>query len=113
MSGVSDQSLTLIVPAQFHRQLIVPSDEDYRELQLHLAQDPEAGDVIQGTGGFRKMRWVDRRRGQAVPLEWFPRLRDATPEERHSWELIGRGVGIRWPALDEDISVAGLLGFPD
>ena len=40
------------------------SDEDYRELQLHLARDPEAGDVIQGTGGFRKVRWADRRRGQ-------------------------------------------------
>jgi hypothetical protein len=41
-----------------------PSDEDYRQLQLHLARDPEAGDVIQGTGGFRKVRWADRRRGQ-------------------------------------------------
>jgi hypothetical protein len=32
------------------------SDEDYRQLQLHLARDPEDGDVIQGTGGFRKTR---------------------------------------------------------
>ena len=40
------------------------NDEDYRELQLHLARDPEAGDAIQGTGGFRKLRWADRRRGQ-------------------------------------------------
>ena len=40
------------------------SDEDYRELQRHLASDPEAGDVIQGTGGFRKVRWADPRRGQ-------------------------------------------------
>jgi hypothetical protein len=35
--------------------------DDYRELQLHLARDPEAGDVIPGTGGFRKLRWPDRR----------------------------------------------------
>jgi uncharacterized protein DUF2442 len=52
-------------------------------------------------------------RSLTVPLEWFPRLRDASPEQRAAWELIGRGIGIRWPALDEDISVAGLLGFPD
>ena len=45
----------------------------------------------------------------AVPLEWFPRLRDATPNQRANWRLIGRGVGIRWEDLDEDLSVAGLL----
>ena len=37
-------------------------DDGYRDLQLHLAHDPEAGDVIPGTGGFRKVRWADRRR---------------------------------------------------
>jgi Protein of unknown function (DUF2442) len=31
----------------------------------------------------------------AVPLEWFPRLRDATPEQRGRWRLIGRGQGTR------------------
>ncbi|HWZ50129.1 MAG TPA: DUF2442 domain-containing protein [Granulicella sp.] len=45
----------------------------------------------------------------AAPLEWFPRLRDATPEQRNNWRLIGRGQGIYWPDVDEDISVAGLL----
>ena len=40
------------------------SDDEYRELQLHFARDPEAGDVIQGTGGFRKVRWADARRGK-------------------------------------------------
>ena len=44
-----------------------------------------------------------------VPLEWFPRLRDATPEQRSHWRLIGRGVGIHWEDLDEDLSVVGLL----
>src|SRR2546422_6689248 len=52
-------------------------------------------------------------RSLAVPLEWFPRLRDATPEACKRWELIGRGLGIHWPDLDEDLSVAGLLGLPD
>ena len=45
----------------------------------------------------------------AAPLEWFPRLRDATPEQRCHWRLIGGGQGIHWPDVDEDISVAGLL----
>lgn len=40
------------------------TDDEYRELQVHLARDPEAGDVIRGSGGFRKVRWGDRRRGQ-------------------------------------------------
>jgi len=40
------------------------TDDQYRELQLHLARDPEAGAVIQGSGGFRKVRWADRRRGE-------------------------------------------------
>jgi hypothetical protein len=45
----------------------------------------------------------------AVPLEWFPKLRDATPVQRKNWRFIGRGQGIHWPDVDEDISVAGLL----
>ena len=45
----------------------------------------------------------------SVPLEWFPSLRDASPEARAHWRLIGQGVGIHWEELDEDISVAGLL----
>ena len=45
----------------------------------------------------------------AVPLAWFPRLRDATPEQRKSWRLIGRGQGIHCADVDEDIWVAGLL----
>ena len=38
------------------------SDDEYRELQLYLAAHPEAGDVMPGTGGFRKLRWADQRR---------------------------------------------------
>ncbi len=45
----------------------------------------------------------------AVSLEWFPRLRDATAEQRRHWRFIGRWQGIHWPDVDEDISVAGLL----
>ena len=45
----------------------------------------------------------------AVPLAWFPRLLHATLKERNKWRLIGRGHGIHWEELDEDISVEGLL----
>ena len=44
-----------------------------------------------------------------VPLAWYPRLLHSTPEERADWLLIGDGRGIHWEAIDEDISVAGLL----
>jgi hypothetical protein len=44
-----------------------------------------------------------------VPLEWFPKLRDASPEVRQNWRLIGKGIGINWPDLDEDLSLEGLL----
>lgn len=49
----------------------------------------------------------------SVPLSWFPRLLNATDEQREAWELIGQGVGIHWEKIDEDISVAGLLGLPE
>jgi Protein of unknown function (DUF2442) len=45
----------------------------------------------------------------AVPLSWFPRLREATESQRRNWRFIGRGQGIHWPEVDEDISVASLL----
>ena len=45
----------------------------------------------------------------AAPLEWFPRLRDATSEQRGHWRLIGGGEGIHWPDIDEDIAVETLL----
>ncbi|HET8628797.1 MAG TPA: DUF2442 domain-containing protein [Thermomicrobiales bacterium] len=45
----------------------------------------------------------------SVPLAWFPRLAGATAAQRQHWELIGRGIGIHWPDVDEDLSVARLL----
>jgi hypothetical protein len=45
----------------------------------------------------------------SAPLAWFPRLLDATKEERADFRLMGGGEGIHWPQVDEDISVAGLL----
>ena len=45
----------------------------------------------------------------SAPLAWYPRLLDATPEQRSRWRLIGGGYGINWEELDEDISVRGLM----
>lgn len=44
-----------------------------------------------------------------VPLEWFPRLQNATVAEKQNWRLIGGGIGMHWEAVDEDISVESLL----
>ena len=48
-------------------------------------------------------------RSLSVPLAWFPRLRHATSEERSNWRPVGKGEGLRWDDLDEDISVESLL----
>jgi len=52
---------------------------------------------------------LDDGRTIAVPLAWFPRLLNGSQEERKDFRLIGRGEGINWPQLDEDISVEGLI----
>lgn len=44
-----------------------------------------------------------------APLAWFPRLLSASPAQRAHWRLIGGGIGIHWPDVDEDISVDSLL----
>ena len=44
-----------------------------------------------------------------VPVAWYPRLLHGTPAERSLWRLVGKGEGIHWPEVDEDISVRGLL----
>lgn len=45
----------------------------------------------------------------SVPIAWYPRLLHGDAQERNNWRLIGRGEGIHWPDLDEDISVEGIL----
>jgi hypothetical protein len=49
----------------------------------------------------------------SVPLAWYPRLLHATTSERDNWRLIGRGEGVQWPDIEEDLSVESLLaGLP-
>ena len=64
--------------------------------RVTLTDDTLAVDLVDG-------------RTVSVPLLWYPRLAHGTKAERANWRLIGRGEGIHWPDLDEDINVAGLL----
>jgi hypothetical protein len=48
-------------------------------------------------------------RSISVPIAWFPRLLYSTEQERNNWRLIGKGQGIHWEDIDEDISIEGLL----
>ena len=77
--------------------------------------------VATETVGAKNVRVTDRelvvelRDGRivSVPLAWYPRLAEGSPRERRRWELLGSGIGIHWPDLDEDISIDGLLqGLP-
>ena len=68
--------------------------------QVHVTDDALVVDLVDG-------------RTVSVPLAWYPRLLHATPAERENWRLIGKGQGIHWPELDEDISVENIvLGQP-
>ena len=67
-----------------------------------LAQD------VRFTADSLHVRLADGRE-VSVPLVWFPRLRTASAAQRKNWRLIGGGVGIHWPDIDEDVSVEGLL----
>jgi hypothetical protein len=48
-------------------------------------------------------------RSISVPIAWFPRLLHSSEQERNNWRLIGKGQGIHWEDIDEDISIEGLL----
>ncbi|WP_375449554.1 DUF2442 domain-containing protein [uncultured Devosia sp.] len=74
---------------------------------LVLRTEPHAIDVAVTSRVLRVT--LDDGRELSVPVEWFPRLRDASAAARANWRLIGRGEGIHWPDIDEDISILGLL----
>jgi hypothetical protein len=74
---------------------------------LEIKVEPFAVDVSFAADDLI-MRLADGRQ-VSVPLAWFPRLLQATPEQRGNWRLIGNGVGVHWPLIDEDVSVATVL----
>lgn len=57
------------------------------------------------------MLFVDLTDGRTLgtPLFWYPRLLAATPDQRARWELLGPGIGVHWPDVDEDLSLEGML----
>ncbi len=63
---------------------------------VHFTEDSMGVDLMDG-------------RTIIVPLAWYPRLLDATPEKRENWKLSGAGYGLYWPDIDEDLSTEGLL----
>ena len=67
-----------------------------RVKDVHLTDDTLAVDLIDG-------------RTIVVPLVWYPRLFDASPDQRRNWRISGAGYGLHWPDIDEDLSTAGLL----
>ncbi len=69
--------------------------------------DPTAIDVV--VTDDRLVVTLADGRELAAPLAWFPRLLEASDSQRRNWRLIGRGQGIHWPDVDEDISVVSLL----
>ena len=77
---------------------------------LVLKLRPAAVDVVFDDGSLHVI--LADGREISAPLEWFPRLREASAEQRGNWRMIGDGEGIHWSDLDEDVSVAGLLGLP-
>ena len=74
--------------------LALKADERVRDVRVD--QDALIVDLMDG-------------RTISVPLAWYPRLADASPEARRDWRIAGAGYGIHWPDLDEDLSTEGLL----
>ena len=56
--------------------------------------------------------WLEDGRTVTVPLDWYPRLCDGSAAERNNWRAMEQGMAIRWPDLDEDVSVAGIISGP-
>ena len=69
---------------------------------------PAVAEAVRVTGDTLTVDLADGR-SISVPVEWYPRLANGSLEERANWRLVGRGEGIHWPDLDEDISVENLL----
>ncbi len=74
--------------------LAVKADE--RVKNVHFTDATIAVDLMDG-------------RTIAVPLAWYPRLLNATPEQRQNWEICGGGYGLHWEDIDEDLSTEGML----
>ena len=75
---------------------ILAKQADERVRDVHFTEDTLSVDLTDG-------------RTITVPLAWYPRLLNATKEQRSRWEVCGAGYGIHWPDIDEDLGTEGLL----
>jgi hypothetical protein len=75
---------------------LVIDDSSLRAVRAEVTADTLVVDLADG-------------RSVSVPLGWYPRLLEASPEEKSQLHLIGEGEGIHWDLLDEDISVEGIV----
>jgi hypothetical protein len=73
-----------------------PLNSGERVRDVHITEDTLAVDLADG-------------RTIVVPLAWYPRLLNATMEQRSRWKVSGAGYGIHWADIDEDLSTEGLL----
>ena len=73
--------------------------------------EPKPGERVKDVRFTEDTMSVDLLDGRTivVPLVWYPKLLDASPEQRKNWKLSGAGFGIYWPDTDEDLSTEGLL----
>jgi pyruvate/2-oxoglutarate dehydrogenase complex dihydrolipoamide acyltransferase (E2) component len=75
---------------------MITSEGNERITEVRITDDELVVDLTDG-------------RTLSIPLVWYPNLLNASAAERSDWELIGDGVGVHWPQIDEDLSAAGML----
>jgi hypothetical protein len=75
---------------------VIRAIEEVRAVKVSVSEDSLTVDL-------------DDSRTISVPIGWYPRLAYGTSAERENLRLVGGGIGIHWPDLDEDIGVEGLL----
>jgi len=76
-----------------------------------MSMAPKSGEAVRDVRFTEDDLIVDLADGRSisVPLAWYPRLLEATTEQRLNWRIAGGGYGIHWPDVDEDLSSEGLL----
>jgi hypothetical protein len=75
------------------------------------ASEIKPGERVKNVSFTEDTLAVDLVDGRTIvaPLAWYPRLLDATSEQRQNWQVSAAGYGIHWQEIDEDLSTAGLL----
>ena len=76
-------------------------------MRLEISKSDRALDIA--LADSKMIVFLEDERELSIPLEWFPRLRKATEEQLKKWRIIGKGEGVHWQEIDEDISIENLL----